>query len=117
MGRALTSYLRTHRKRSGLTQSEVAYLLGLKSGQIVSRHERLDRRPNLETMFAYQIIFDVLPHELYPGLYEKVENVTKLRIQELLGRIGEDPDMGIATRKRDILAQAQGRIGLRRTRL
>ncbi len=51
MNNAIAIYLRTYRKRSGLTQSEVARLLGLESGQLISRYERLDRSPNLETVF------------------------------------------------------------------
>ena len=92
-------------------------MLGLKSGQTVSRHERLDRRPNLETMFAYQIIFDVLPHELYPGLYEKVENITMQRIHALADRLRDDDGEGLALRKHDVLTQAIERIGSRRTSL
>ena len=114
MHNTIANYFRTHRKRSGLKQTEIAYLLGLKSGQIVSRHERLDRKPNIDTMFGYQIIFNVLPHELYPGLYEKVENVTIQRIHALADRLGDDAGEGIVLRKHDVLKQAIERIGLRR---
>ena len=117
MGNSITSYLRTHRRRSGLTQLEVAYLLRLKSGQTVSRYECLDRTPSLETMFAYQIVFDAMPHELTPGLYEKVETITMQRIHVLADQLADDAKEGLALRKHDVLKQTIERVGSRRTRL
>ena len=88
-------------------------VLGLESGQAVSRYERLDRSPNLETVFGCQVLFDVLPHELYPGLYQKVENLTRQRIHTLVNHIEEGFDEGALTYKRDVLIQAIERIGSR----
>ena len=105
MNNAIEIYLRTYRKRGGLTQSEVAFLLGLKSGQTVSRYERLDRRPSLETVFAFQVLFDVMPHELYPGLYQKVENLTRQRIQALIDQLEKELEEGTPSHKHDLLLQ------------
>ena len=113
MNNAIAIYLRTYRKRFCLTQLEVARLLGLESGQVVSRYERLDRSPSLETVLGCQVLFDVLPHELYPGLYKKVENLTRQRIQALIGQIDDAFDEGAVTYKRDVLNQAIERIGSR----
>ena len=44
----LENYLRTYRKRSNLSQDEVAFLLGCRGGTKVSRYERHARKPNLE---------------------------------------------------------------------
>ena len=114
MNTAVTNYLRTHRKRSGLSQVEVAYLLGLKSGQIVSRYERLDRTPSLETALACQIIFDALPHELYPGLYAKVERITRRRIHALTARTTDHPHDMMTDFKRNTLLRAIERTNQRR---
>lgn len=113
MNNAIAIYLRTYRKRSGLTQSEVARLLGLESGQLVSRYERLDRNPSLETVLGCQVLFDVLPHELYPGLYQKVENLTRQRIHAFIGQFGEDFEERAIAYKRDVLIQVIERIGSR----
>lgn len=115
MSKALTSYLRTHRRKGGLTQAEMAYLLGLKSGQTISRHERLDRRPSLEIMFAYQVLFDALPHELCPGVYAKVEKITMRRIRILMDRLGNDAQDRLRDHKRAVLGRAMERAGPRRT--
>lgn len=115
MRKAFASYLRTHRRRSGLTQAEVAHVLGLKNRESVSRHERLDRRPSLEAMFAYQILFDTPPHELCPGLYKSVEKLTLRRIRTLAGRLPDRTRDRLARRKHDVLSEAINRAGSRRT--
>ena len=69
----LPTYLRTHRKRGGLAQKELALLLGRRSDTSVCQYERQSGQPNLETAFACQVVFGVPAHELFPGIYEKVE--------------------------------------------
>jgi transcriptional regulator with XRE-family HTH domain len=69
--------------RGGLTQDEMAFLLGCQSGAKVSRYERLSRNPNLMIIFAYQVIFGILPHELVPGIYQKVEHAIVERAERL----------------------------------
>jgi len=103
MNTTIPNYLRTHRRRSGLSQVDVAFLLGLRSGQIVSRYERLDRTPSLETALACQVLFEALPHEIYPGLYTKVERITRRRVRALMTQIGKDSDDAAAAYKRDVL--------------
>ena len=117
MSTAIAIYLRTYRKRFCLTQAEVAGLLGLESGQVVSRYERLDRNPSLETVLECQVLFDVLPHELYPGLYQKVENLTRQRIHTLVGQFGENFDERAIAYKRDVLTRVTERIGSRASNL
>src|SRR5437879_2490611 len=57
MSKKLHNYLLTHRKRSGLSQDEVAFLLGRRSGTKVSRHESFARMPGPRTLLAYEAIF------------------------------------------------------------
>lgn len=81
----LESYLRTHRKRSGLSQDDLAFLLGSASGAKVSRYERRTIQPKLETALAYEAIFRIPTRELFAGLYQKVEIEVVARAQ-VLGR-------------------------------
>ena len=92
-------------------------MLGLESGQIVSRYERLDRSPSLETVLGCQVLFDVMPHELYPGRYERVENLTRQRIHALVGQFGEDSEERAIAYKRDVLIQVIERIESRASSL
>ena len=81
------SYLRTYRKRGGLTQDEMAFLLGCQSGAKISRFERLARQPNLETALACQVLFGVPAHELFPGVFAEVEKTVTERARQLMARL------------------------------
>jgi hypothetical protein len=52
----LENYLRACRKKSGLTQHEVGFLLGRENGAQVSRYEKRHRLPPLETALAREEI-------------------------------------------------------------
>jgi transcriptional regulator with XRE-family HTH domain len=83
MAYKVQSYVRTYRKRTGLTQEDVAFLLGVNSGTKLSHYERLHRTPSLRTAFALEVIFGKPPKKLLPGAYAKVELETIKRAQML----------------------------------
>lgn len=90
----LPNYLRTYRKRSGLSQREVAFLLGCRSAAKISRYERYFRQPNLETALTYEILFATPARELFAGAFEEAEKHARRRAQLLqmrLRRRREDP--------------------------
>ena len=97
------NYLRAHRKRGGLTQDEMAFLLGCESGTKVSRYERLSREPNLYTVFACQAVFGIPAHELFPSIYQKVEDATKHRAHALSKKIDSHNLDAITHRKIETL--------------
>jgi DNA-binding XRE family transcriptional regulator len=53
------NHIRKHRKKTGLSQSDIAVLLGYRNHWQVSRHERSDAIPPLLAALAYQVIFQV----------------------------------------------------------
>jgi transcriptional regulator with XRE-family HTH domain len=83
----LKSYLRYHRRRWGLTQRELAYLLGLKSDSAISRIERNVTQPSLTIALACQVLFDVSPLELFPGAFSQIEGAVAERAGELHERL------------------------------
>jgi transcriptional regulator with XRE-family HTH domain len=99
----LENYLRTYRKRSGLSQNEVAFLLGCQNGIKVSRYERSARKPNLETLFAYEMVFGAPVRELFAGAYQKVEKKTRRRAQLLARKVSRATPTPMATRKLETL--------------
>jgi transcriptional regulator with XRE-family HTH domain len=103
MSYKLQNYLRTYRKRSSLAQNEVAFLLGCKSGTKVSRYERSARRPSLETVFAYEVMFGAPARELFAGVYQKVEKTITNRAQLLTRKLSRATPTPMATRKLQIL--------------
>lgn len=86
----IQSYIRTHRKRSGLTQDELAFLLGTNGGSRVSRYERLSREPNLRTAFAYQVIFGIPPHQLFPAIFHEVKRTVVRQAKLLSVTVGKE---------------------------
>jgi transcriptional regulator with XRE-family HTH domain len=79
----LTSYLRSHRKRSGLSQKEVGLLLGNPDHGQLSRHERLFTMPSLLTALSYQAIFGIPISELFPGIYEAAKQGVEERLDKM----------------------------------
>src|SRR5260370_17003351 len=55
----LENYLETYRKRTALSQKEVAFLLGAQSGAKVCRYERFWEHPQFKTLMAYQTLSPV----------------------------------------------------------
>lgn len=66
-------YVRTHRRLWGLTQAELASLIGLKSPTIISRVEHSKCAPTVEVALACQVIFGLHPSEMFPNVHALVE--------------------------------------------
>lgn len=79
--------LRTQRKRSGLSQREVANLLGFETAVPVFRHECSRTFPDLWAAIGYEIIFGVPISSQFPSLYRSVEPLVEKRILELKARL------------------------------
>jgi len=111
MSRVKLSYLRTLRMRSGLSQAEAAFLLGMPSRKVMSRYELIDHSVALEEIIALQIIFNVPVHELYPSLHLKVEILAVKRIQTLMIELEGEADSRENRYRRKILSRMMKRIG------
>jgi transcriptional regulator with XRE-family HTH domain len=85
----LQNYLRTHRRRAGLFQKEVAALLGAASGSKVSQYENFTRRPGITSVFAYEIIFNRPARELFAGDYEAVRVAVRSRAERLAEQLSQ----------------------------
>lgn len=101
MASKLKHYLRTHRRRSGFSERELAYLLGCKSAAKVSRYERFERTPTLESALMYQAVLGVPVAELFAGMYQKAEKETAKRAKELSLKL--EKTGRLSTHKRDLL--------------
>lgn len=71
---AVLCYLRTHRRNWGLTQKELARLVGTASSVQISRYENGKRAPRIEVAFACQVIFGVPPSIMFPDTFALVED-------------------------------------------
>src|SRR5712692_3816759 len=83
----LENYLRAYRKRSGLTQREVAFLLGCRNGAQVSRYEKRHRVPPLETALACEAVFGIPASELFAGMRDRANRQIGKRLVELRSKL------------------------------
>jgi transcriptional regulator with XRE-family HTH domain len=99
----LSNYLKMFRKKSGLSQRELAELLGASSGSKVSRYERGTRLPSFETVLAYEIVFRVALDELFKGEERALRAKIRKRAQHLSRRLDARPTTPALKHKLDFL--------------
>jgi transcriptional regulator with XRE-family HTH domain len=99
----LQNYLRTYRRRSGLSQAELARLLGTSSGTKVSRYETFRRMPSVSGIFAYEIIFNQPASELFAGTYHAVRHGVRARARRLAKTLASRATNPRTARKLDLL--------------
>jgi transcriptional regulator with XRE-family HTH domain len=102
--------LRTHRRTWGLSQRELADLLGFQSPTHISRLEQGKRVPGLETALACSTLFGVPPGELFPQLALEIE----VSLRKKITRLHEGSLHTTSTsvkRKRELFTHALERVG------
>lgn len=78
------NHLRKYRKQHGLTQIEVADLLGFKSPQRIILWEQGKAQPSILNLFRLSCIYGVPPHQLYPEIYHSLLEQLQASTQQLL---------------------------------
>ncbi|PYX02387.1 MAG: hypothetical protein DMG85_21535 [Acidobacteria bacterium] len=100
--RRLPNYLRTYRKHSGLSQSDISFLIGLKDKSELSRYERRVRQPSLRTALACQEVFGTPVSELFAGINDSVAHDARAQMVKLRTRLQKKIAMARST---NVLAQ------------
>lgn len=83
MSDRLPNYLRTHRKKTGLSQRDVGRVLGYQDEGPISRHEQFHSAPPLLIALGYEVVFRVPISEIFAGLRDAVEQDVEERLSEL----------------------------------
>src|SRR5258705_300989 len=99
MAQKLPNYLRTFRRRAGLTQNEVAFLLGTKSSYHISRYEHFSREPNLRIALACAVVLSAGLEELFAGVHEQIGAEVRKRAASLVKRLEERPPDRVTRQK------------------
>jgi len=73
----------TYRKKMGLPQRRVAYLMGLKGTNSLSRYEHGKKLPSLENALRLEIIYHVPVAFLFGELYEELKREIRKREGEV----------------------------------
>lgn len=85
------NYISVHRKESGLSQIELAILLGLESTGSVARYEQVQRMPELQIGIGLELIFNEPMQAIFAGVAERMRGDVARRARALLEGIGEKP--------------------------
>jgi transcriptional regulator with XRE-family HTH domain len=109
MNKRVKAYLRPLRRRFGLTQRELAFLVGAKGGAVISRIERLKLEPSLARTRAFALVFDTRALELFPELFSDVRDAVRHRARELYDELQGNPSKTTRT-KLDFLEEVLARL-------
>jgi DNA-binding XRE family transcriptional regulator len=85
----LANYLRAHRRKTGLTQHDLARVLGYENRDAISRHERLESMPSLLIALSYEVLYRVPVSEIFAGLAETVEFNVETQLAQFETYLGE----------------------------
>ncbi|KAA3625762.1 MAG: XRE family transcriptional regulator [Bacteroidetes bacterium] len=80
------NYLRLHRKRSPLSQSDIAYLAGNHLSNI-SRWEKGQREPRIEFLLIYHLLFDTSIEIFFEPRLEAIKPRLTNQIRQLITEI------------------------------
>lgn len=105
----LPTYLRTIRKRYGLTQDEIGFLLGY-TDTAIARYEALSRPPPLKVVIGAALILGETARGLFPGIYNEIEDDIMRRAKDLYDSLDKRGDPKSDEKLRFLLEMIQ-RIG------
>ena len=83
----IATYLRSYRKSSGLSQNELAFLLGYPAEGPVSRHERLCCTPPFRSVLGYEAVFRISASKLFPAAFDEISQAVEGRLKMLEERL------------------------------
>ena len=89
------TYLRFLRRKTGLSQRDLAQLLGIVTESQVSRHERSISPPSLPMAFAYEVVFRRPASDIFPGLFHTVEAAVSESLAEFESALGNSNVKGV----------------------
>ncbi len=101
-------YLRTHRRKWGLTQKDLARLIGTVGCTQLSRYENSKRAPKIEVALACQVIFGVIPSIMFLNTYASIEEEVMRNMARMDEALSNTTSL-TGLRKRELFALALGR--------
>jgi hypothetical protein len=101
------NYVRANRTRWALSAEELARLLG-RDASMVCRLERCGQIPGGKTALGCQVIFGVAAREMFPRLYDQVEEAVMARALRLYEQLDGKTDRK-SVRKRELLSDMMSR--------
>ena len=82
-----SNYLRMYRKKSPLTQSDMGFLVDIKHISNISRYEKGQRKPSIEILITYHLLFNCPIESFFTQESEQVRQKLIPRLKELIQEI------------------------------
>jgi len=89
--RSLPNYIAMHRKTAGLSQVELAIMLGLEDRKVLSKYELAERMPEIRTLIAMEIVFDEPLQSIFAGIAQEIREEMPGRARAILETMGDKP--------------------------
>lgn len=103
-------HLRGFRKRSSLTQTDLARLVGMVSPSPISRLELGEHAPDLKTAFLLEAVFGASPSQLFRAIYTPLAEAVRDRAEMLDDSLSLQTDTAELRRRRSELKAIVDRI-------
>jgi transcriptional regulator with XRE-family HTH domain len=111
MDKKLRIYLRTYRLRSGLSQGEVAFLVGLQGSSPLSKLELSVREPSrTKVAFTLATLFGVPLRDLFPAYHRELSEDLGTKAYQLHSKLEGNPSKTTAAKLDflgDVIRRAQ----------
>lgn len=104
------NFLRLYRKRSPLTQSDIAYLLELPDDSNISRYEKGQREPGIGFLLVYHLLFDTTIESFFEYQSAEVKSSLVKRIESLNIELRKEPSNAKHISKIKFLEQVISRL-------
>lgn len=104
------NFLRLYRKRSPLTQSDIACLLGLPDDSNISRYEKGQREPGIEFLLVYHLLFDATIESFFEYQSTEIKAILLKRIESLNIELRKEPNSAKHIPKIKFLEQVISRL-------
>jgi DNA-binding XRE family transcriptional regulator len=80
----MKNLLRTYRKKTELSIDNISFLLSMQDSSTLSRCERGSRKPSLEIMFTYHVLFQISVEKLFESEMKNTMRKIALNIDPLI---------------------------------
>jgi len=104
------NYLKIFRKKSKLTQDDIAYIFEIQKSSI-SRYEKGKRLPPLPIILFYHLLFNVSLSTLFKYMYFDYKQRVLKRTKDLIELLNEDSTSPRAQERISYLQNVVNRIG------
>ena len=104
------NYLRAYRKKTHVTQFDVAFLLGLDENSLLSRWESGERPPSLEAIISYHLLFNTPPLDFFVNQRNEVRQKLIIGISQLLSMLKSQDKNANVQQRIDYLESALTRL-------